>query len=147
MTHTVELHRVLRSTPDRLYRAFTEPAAWAKWLPPHGYVAQVHQHEPRVGGRYAMSFIHLGSGQSHRFGGEYLALESGRLLRYTAEFDDPALPGRMETTVTITPVSCGVALHVVQSGIPAAIPPEGCHLGWQESLQLLTLLVEPEIPV
>mgnify|MGYP001501930887 CR=1 FL=1 len=109
-------------------------------------MAEVHAHELRVGGRYRMSFMHLGTGHRHAFGGEYLALEPGRLLRYTAEFEDPGLPGTMQTSVTITPVSCGVALHVVQSGIPAMIPPEGCHLGWQESLQLLTLLVEPEIP-
>ncbi len=144
-THTVQFHRVLRSTPERLYRAFIEPAAWAKWLPPHGFTATVHAHEPRVGGRYRMSFTNLTTGGSHSFGGEYLELVPSQKLRYTAAFDDANLPGTMQTTVTITPVSCGVELHITQEGIPAMIPPEACYLGWQESLALLTLLVEPEI--
>ncbi len=144
-THTIQLHRVLRTTPERLYRAFIEPAAWAKWLPPHGFTATVHAHEPRVGGRYRMSFTNLTTGGSHSFGGEYLELVPHQKLRYTAAFDDANLPGTMQTTVTITPVSCGVELHITQEGIPAMIPPEACYLGWQESLALLTLLVEPEI--
>ena len=144
-THTVRLHRVLRATPERVMRAFLDADAWAKWLPPHGFTAKVHLQEPRVGGRYRMSFTNLTTGHSHAFGGEYLELIPGQKLRYTAVFEDPNLPGTMQTTVTLTPVSCGVALDVVQEGIPGVIPPEACHLGWQESLQLLTLLVEPEI--
>lgn len=138
----IELHRVLRAPPERVYAAFVQPEAWAKWLPPHGFTARVHSMDPRPGGRYQMAFTHLGTGHSHSFGGEYLELVPGRLLRYTAVFDDPHLPGCMQTTVTLQPVSCGVALHVRQEGIPPAIPLEACHLGWQESLQLLTLLVE-----
>jgi len=144
-THTVRLHRVLRATPERVMRAFLDADAWAKWLPPHGFMAKVHLLEPHVGGRYRMSFTNLTTGHSHAFGGEYLELIPGQKLRYTAVFEDANLPGTMQTTVTITPVSCGVALDVVQEGIPGMIPPEACHLGWQESLQLLTLLVEPEI--
>lgn len=144
-THTVRLHRVLRATPERVMRAFLDADAWAKWLPPHGFTAKVHLLEPRVGGKYRMSFTNLTTGHSHVFGGEYLELVPGQKLRYTAVFDDANLPGTMQTTVTLTPVSCGVALDVVQEGIPGVIPPEACHLGWQESLQLLTLLVEPEI--
>lgn len=144
-THTVRLHRVLRATPERVMRAFLDADAWAKWLPPHGFTAKVHLLEPRVGGKYRMSFTNLTTGHSHAFGGEYLELIPGQKLRYTAVFDDANLPGTMQTTVTLTPVSCGVALDVVQEGIPGVIPPEACHLGWQESLQLLTLLVEPEI--
>lgn len=144
-THTVRLHRVLRATPERVMRAFLDADAWAKWLPPHGFTAKVHLMEPRVGGRYRMSFTNLTTGHSHAFGGEYLEIIPVQRLRYTAVFDDANLPGTMQTTVTLTPVSCGVALDVVQEGIPGVIPPEACHLGWQESLQLLTLLVEPEI--
>ena len=144
-TNSVELHRVLKSTPDRVYRAFTTPGALAKWLPPHGFFGTVHELDGRVGGRYRMSFTNLTTGGSHAFGGEYLALEPGRTLRYTAEFDDPQLPGRMQTTVTLREVFCGVELHVRQEGIPAAIPAEACHLGWQESLTLLAQLVEAEI--
>lgn len=144
-THTVRLHRVLRATPERVMRAFLDADAWAKWLPPHGFTAKVHLMEPRVGGRYRMSFTNLTTGHSHAFGGEYLEIIPEQRLRYTAVFDDANLPGTMQTTVTLTPVSCGVALDVVQEGIPGVIPPEACHLGWQESLQLLTLLVEPEI--
>ena len=144
-TNSVELHRVLKSTPDRVYRAFTTPGALAKWLPPHGFFGTVHELDGRVGGRYRMSFTNLTTGDSHAFGGEYLALEPGRTLRYTAEFDDPQLPGRMQTTVTLREVFCGVEMHVRQEGIPAAIPAEACHLGWQESLTLLAQLVEAEI--
>lgn len=143
--HTVQLHRVIRSTPERVYRAFLDADAWAKWLPPHGFTGKVHQLDPRVGGRYRMSFTNFTTGGSHSFGGEYLELVPSPKLRYTAEFDDPNLPGRMQTTVTLTAVSVGVELHVVQEGIPSMIPTEDCYLGWQESLQLLTQLVEPEI--
>lgn len=145
-TGTVTLHRVLRAPPARVYRAFLDPDAWCKWLPPHGFTGKVHAHDPRVGGKYRMSFTNLSTGGSHAFGGEYLELVPDRKLRYTAAFDDPNLPGTMQSTVTLTPVSCGVELRVVQEGIPAVIPVEMCYLGWQESLQLLTLLVEPEIP-
>jgi uncharacterized protein YndB with AHSA1/START domain len=145
MSNTVELHRVLKSTPDRVYRAFTTPGAMAKWLPPHGFIGSVHEMDSRVGGRYRMSFTNFTTGHSHAFGGEYLELEPGRRLRYTAEFDDPHLPGRMQTTVTLRQVSCGVELNIRQEGIPDMIPVENCHLGWQESLELLAKLVEPEI--
>lgn len=145
-THTVQLHRVIRSTPDRVYRAFLDPDAWAKWLPPYGFTAKVHSHDPRVGGQYRMSFTNFTTGHSHSFGGEYLELVPQQKLRYTAAFDDPNLPGRMQTTVTIQAVSCGVELRVVQEGIPGVIPVDGCYLGWQESLEQLVRLVEPEIP-
>lgn len=144
-THTIALHRVLKSTPDRVYRAFVNPAAFAKWLPPHGFVGTVHEMDARVDGRYRMSFTNLTTGHSHAFGGQYLELEPGRRLRYTAEFEDPNLPGRMQTTVTLREVFCGVEVDITQEGIPAAIPAEACHLGWQESLELLAKLVEPEI--
>jgi len=144
-SNTVELHRVFKSTPERVYRAFTTPAAWAKWLPPHGFIGEVHAMDSRVGGRYRMSFTNLTTGNSHAFGGEYLELEPGRRLCYTAEFDNPGLPGRMQTTVTLRAVFCGVEVHIKQEGIPAMIPVEACHLGWQESLELLGKLVEPEI--
>jgi uncharacterized protein YndB with AHSA1/START domain len=145
-TGTVNLHRVLRCPPERVYRAFTTPDAMAKWLPPHGFTGKVHQMEARVGGAYKMSFTHFGSGHSHSFGGRYLELVPGQLLRYTATFDDANLPGEMQTTVTLIAVSCGTEMTVVQQGIPAVIPTEQCYLGWQESLTLLAQLVEPEIP-
>jgi uncharacterized protein YndB with AHSA1/START domain len=145
-TGTVNLHRVLRCPPERVYRAFTTPDAMAKWLPPHGFTGKVHQMEARVGGAYKMSFTHFGSGHSHSFGGRYLELVPGQLLRYTATFDDANLPGEMQTTVTLKAVSCGTEMTVVQQGIPAVIPTEQCYLGWQESLTLLAQLVEPEIP-
>lgn len=144
-TNTVQLHRVIRSTPERVYRAFLDADAWAKWLPPHGFTAKVHQLDPTVGGRYRMSFTNFTTGHSHFFGGEYLALVPNETLRYTAVFEDPGLPGTMQTTVTLKAVSCGVEVKIVQEGIPSVIPVEGCYLGWQESLQLLTQLVEPEI--
>lgn len=144
-SHTVQLHRVLKSTPDRIYRAFTTAAAFAKWLPPHGFVGTVHEMDVKVGGRYKMSFTNFTTGHSHSFGGEYLELHPGERIRYTAEFDDPHLPGKMQTTVTLRQVACGVELNIVQEGIPAVIPVEGCYLGWQESLTLLAQLVEPEI--
>lgn len=145
-THTVRLHRVLRSTPERVYRAFLTPAALAKWLPPHGFTATVHELDARVGGRFRMSFTNFSTGNAHSFGGEYRELVENRRLRYTDVFDDPNLPGEMITTVDLQPVSTGVELNVVQEGIPAMIPGEACYLGWQESLQLLAQLVEPDIP-
>ncbi|AXA93203.1 SRPBCC family protein [Massilia sp. YMA4] len=144
-SNTVTLHRVLKATPERVYRAFTTPGAWAKWLPPHGFVGTVHEMDARVGGRYRMSFTNFTTGHSHSFGGEYLELEPGRRLRYTAEFEDPNLPGRMQTTVSLREVFCGVEVHIVQEGIPAMIPAEACYLGWQESLQLLGQLVEAAV--
>jgi uncharacterized protein YndB with AHSA1/START domain len=144
-TNSVHLHRVLRAPPERVYRAFLDPDAWAKWLPPFGFTGKVHQMEPRVGGRYAMSFTNFTTGHRHAFGGEYLELVPNHKLRYTAVFDDPHLPGTMQTTVTLKAVSCGVELAAVQEGIPEMIPIEACYLGWQESLQLLAQLVEPEI--
>lgn len=144
-TNTVQLHRVLRSTPDRVYRAFLDPAAWAKWLPPFGFVGEVHHHDARVGGSYRMSFINFSTGGAHSFGGDYLELVPGERVRYTARFDDPNLPGEMQTIVTLRPLSCGVELTVELEGIPAVIPTESCYLGWQESLVQLAQLVEPDI--
>lgn len=145
-TNTIQLHRVLRTTPERLYRAFLDADAYAKWLPPFGFVGKVHHMDARVGGSYRMSFTNFSSGHSHSFGGEYLELLPHERLRYTASFDDPNLPGKMQTTVTLRPVLCGVELTVVQEGIPDVIPTEMCYLGWQESLVLLAQLVEPDIP-
>jgi uncharacterized protein YndB with AHSA1/START domain len=145
MPNTVKLHRVLKSTPDRVYRAFLDPDAMAKWLPPHGFTGKVHSIEPRVGGTYKMSFKNFTTGESHSFGGKYLELVPNERIRHTDRFDDANLPGEMITTVTIKQVSVGVELNVVQEGIPDAIPAEACYLGWQESLTLLTQLVEPEI--
>lgn len=144
-TGTVQLHRVLRATPERVYRAFTDPDAMAKWLPPHGFTGKVHEMDARVGGRYRMSFTNFSNGQSHSFGGAYLELKPNELLRYSDRFDDPNLPGEMMTTVTLKAVSCGVELRVVQEGIPPMIPAEMCYLGWQESLTLLTQLVEADV--
>lgn len=144
-TNTVRLHRVLRAPPERLYRAFLDADALAKWLPPHGFTGKVHQLDAKVGGRYRMSFTNLATQRSHAFGGEYLELVPHERLRYSAVFDDPHLPGTMQTTVTLRAVSCGTELDVVQEGIPAPIPTEACHLGWQESLALLAQLAEPEI--
>lgn len=143
---TVHLHRVLRCPPAKLYRAFTEADALARWLPPHGFLCQVHQFDARVGGSFRMSFQNFGSGHSHSFGGEYLELLPNERLRYTDRFDDPALPGELQVTVSLQAVSCGTELRIEQSGIPAAIPLEMCYLGWQESLQQLAALVEPDIP-
>lgn len=144
-TNTVELHRVFKSTPDRLFRAFTTAGAYAKWLPPHGFFGTVQEMDARVGGRYRMSFTNLTNGRSESFGGEYLELEPGKRVCYTAEFDDPQMPGRMQTTVTMREVLCGVEAHIKQEGIPAQIPVELCYLGWQESLEQLAKLVEPDI--
>ena len=145
MPNTIKLHRVLKSTPDRVYRAFLDPDAMAKWLPPHGFTGKVHSIEPRVGGSYKMSFKNFTTGESHSFGGKYLELVPNERIRHTDRFDDNNLPGEMITTIAIKQVSVGVELNVVQEGIPDAIPAEACYLGWQESLTLLTQLVEPEI--
>lgn len=144
-TNTVRLHRVLRSTPDRVYRAFVDADAYAKWLPPHGYTARVHSMDARVGGSYRMSFTNFTTGGAHSFGGEYLELVPGQRVRYKSTFDDPNLPGDMTTTIDIAAVMGGVEVKIVQEGIPSVIPTEMCILGWQESLVLLAQLVEPEI--
>lgn len=143
--NTIRLHRVLRATPERIYRAFLDADALAKWLPPNGFTGKVHHMDVRVGGTFKMSFTNFTTGQSHSFGGEYLELIPNERVCYTDKFDDPNLPGVMKTTVSLKPVSCGVELNVVQEGIPEAIPVEACYLGWQESLVLLTKLVEAEI--
>lgn len=145
-THTVRLHRVLRAPPERVYRAFLTPQAMAKWLPPHGFTATVERMDATVGGGFRMAFTHFSSGHSHAFGGDYLELVPHERIRYTNAFDDPNLPGRMDVTVRLRAVSCGTELDVTQEGIPAVIPPEMCHLGWQESLAQLAALVEPDIP-
>lgn len=145
-TGTVTLHRVLRAPPERVYRAFLDAAALAKWLPPYGFTCTMHEQDARVGGSFRMSFTNFGSGASHSFGGEYRELVPGEKLRYSDSFDDPNMPGEMETTVVLKAVACGTDLAVVQSGIPAVIPVEMCYLGWQESLAQLAQLVEPEIP-
>jgi uncharacterized protein YndB with AHSA1/START domain len=142
---SVQLHRVLRTTPDKVYRAFLEPAAISKWLPPYGFTCTVHHMEPKVGGGFRMSFSNFGGGASHAFSGEYLELVTNQLIRYTDVFDDPALPGMLEVAVSLKPVLCGTDLAIVQSGIPDAIPLEMCYLGWQESLAQLATLVEPVI--
>ena len=143
---TVRLHRVLRCPPQKVYRAFIEPDAMIKWLPPHGFTCKVQQMDSRVGGSFRMSFHNFGSGHGHSFGGEYLELVPGERIHYTDRFDDPALPGVLEVTVLLRPVLCGTDLQITQTGIPEAIPLEMCVLGWQESLAQLAALVEPEIP-
>lgn len=145
-THTVRLHRVLRASPERLYRSFVERSAFERWLPPFGFTGQVHQMEPVVGGSWRMSFTNFGSGHSHSFGGKYLELVPGERVVYDATFDDPNLPGTMKTTVTLRSVVCGTEMSIVQEGIPEVIPTEMCYLGWQESLLALAQLVEPQIP-
>ena len=144
-TQTVRLHRVLRATPERIYRAFLDADALAKWLPPNGFTGRVHQLDARVGGSYRMSFTNFTSKHSHSFGGDYLELAAAERIRYTGKFDDPHLPGVMQTTVSLQAVSCGTELNIVQEGIPEVIPLEACYLGWQESLMLLGKLVEAEI--
>ena len=144
--NTVRFHRVLRATPERVYRAFLDADAMAKWLPPNGFTGKVHQMDARVGGTYKMSFTNFSTGHGHSFGGEYLELVPNERIRHTDTFDDPNLPGQMQTTITLKKVSCGTELTVVQEGIPEVIPPEACCLGWQESLTLLAQLVEAEIP-
>jgi uncharacterized protein YndB with AHSA1/START domain len=143
---TVRLHRVLRTPPEKLYRAFLEPDAMSKWLPPYGFTCKVHHMDARVGGSFRMSFHNFSSGNGHSFGGEYLELVPNERIRYNDKFDDPGLPGVMEVTVSFKPVLCGTELNVAQSGIPEVIPLEMCYLGWQESLAQLAALVEPDIP-
>jgi len=145
-TGTVRLHRVLRANPERIYRAFLDAEAMAKWLPPYGFTCKVQHMDAKVGGTYKMSFTNFTSGQRHTFGGEYRELVPFEKIRYTDKFDDPNLPGEMQTTVTFKPVSCGTECHFVQEGVPEVIPLEMCYLGWQESLAQLATLVEPEIP-
>jgi uncharacterized protein YndB with AHSA1/START domain len=145
MSNTIKLHRVIKTTPEKIYRAFLDPDALAKWLSPDGFTCKVHSLEAKVGGSYKMSFTNFTNSQSHSFGGKYLELVPGKRLRYTDTFDDPNMPGEMITTVDLKKVSCGTELSVVQEGIPAAIPTEMCYLGWQDSLVLLAKLVEPDI--
>jgi uncharacterized protein YndB with AHSA1/START domain len=145
MPNTVRLHRVLATKPDKVYRAFIEADAMAKWLPPNGFACTVHHFDAKVGGDFKMSFRNFTTGMSHSFGGEYLELVPGERLRYTDKFDDPNLPGEMHVTVTLKPVSCGAEINIVQEGIPDVIPAEMCYLGWQDSLRNLASLVEPEI--
>ena len=145
-TNTVRFHRVLRVTPEKIYRAFLNADAMAKWLPPNGFTGKVHHLDAKVGGTYKMSFTNFSTGRSHSFGGEYLELMPHERIRYTDKFDDPNLPGEMQTTITLRKVSCGTELNIVQDGLPAVIPPEACCLGWQESLTLLAKLIEAEIP-
>lgn len=145
-TNTIRLHRVLRSPPVKVYRAFLDADAMAKWLPPHGFTAKVHHLEAKVGGTFRMSFTNFTTGSGHSFGGEYLELVPHERLVYTDVFDDPNLPGEMRVTVTLKAVSCGTEVTIVQAGVPAVIPAEACYLGWQESLTQLAALVEPDIP-
>jgi uncharacterized protein YndB with AHSA1/START domain len=145
-TNTIRLHRVLRATPDKIYRAFLDPDAMAKWLPPNGFTGKVHQMDAKVGGTYKMSFTNFTTGKSHSFGGTYVELTPHERIRYTDKFDDPNLAGEMQTTITLKKVSCGPEVDIVQEGVPAVIPAEACYLGWQESLMLLAKLVEAEIP-
>jgi uncharacterized protein YndB with AHSA1/START domain len=144
--NTIRLHRVLRATPERVYRAFLDPDAMAKWLPPNGFTGKVHQLDAKVGGTHKMSFTNFNTGKSHSFGGEYLELVPHQRIRYTDKFNDPNLPGEMQCTVTLKKVSCSTELNIVQEGVPEVIPTEACYLGWQESLKLLAKLVEAEIP-
>ena len=145
-TGTVRLHRVLRAIPEKVYRAFLDPDALGKWLPPHGFTGKVHHLDAKVGGTFKISFTNFTSGNSHSFGGEYLELVPNERIRHTDRFDDANLPGQMQVTVSLKKVFCGTELHILQEGIPEAIPPEACYLGWQESLTLLAQLIEPEIP-
>jgi len=146
LTNTVRFHRVLRASPERVYRAFLNPDAMAKWIPPHGFTGKVHHMDASVGGSYKMSFTNFGTGKSHSFGGKYVELKPHELIRYTDQFDDPNLPGEMQVTISLRSVSCGTELTIIQEGLPSAIPVELCYLGWQESLSLLAHLVEAEIP-
>ncbi len=145
-TNTIRLHRVLRSTPEKVYRAFLDADAMSKWLPPYGFTCKVHHFEGKVGGTFKMSFTNFGTGSSHSFGGTYLELVPHERIRYTDKFDDPNLPGEMSVTVTLKKVSCGTEVNIEQAGVPAVIPAEACYLGWQESLEQLAKLAEPEIP-
>lgn len=145
-TQTVRLHRVLRTTPEKVYRAFLDAGAMVKWLPPHGFTGEIHHLDARVGGTFRMSFTNFGNGQSHSFGGEYLELVPNERIRHTDKFEDPNLPGEMQVTVSLRQVFCGTELHIIQEGIPEVIPAEACYLGWQESLTLLAQLVEAVVP-
>jgi uncharacterized protein YndB with AHSA1/START domain len=145
-TNAVQLHRVLRATPEKVYRAFLDAEAMAKWLPPNGFTGKVHHLDAKIGGTYRMSFTNFTTGHSHSFGGTYLELVPHERIRHTDKFDDPNLRGEMQTTVSLKKVSVGTEVNIVQEGIPEAIPPEACYLGWQESLTLLAQLIEPEIP-
>jgi uncharacterized protein YndB with AHSA1/START domain len=144
--NTIRLHRVLRATPERIYQAFLDADAMAKWLPPNGFTGKIHHIDARVGGTYRMSFTNFSTGHSNSFAGEYLELVPNERIRHTDKFEDPNLPGEMQTTISLKQVFCGTELNIVQEGIPEAIPPEACYLGWQESLTLLAQLVETEIP-
>ena len=145
-SNTIRLHRVLRTMPEKLYKAFLDPDAMSKWLPPNGFTCKVHHMDAKVGGTYKMSFTNFTTGHTHSFGGKYLELIPGQRIRYSDKFENPNMAGEMQTTITLNKVSCGTELNIVQEGIPAAIPTEMCYLGWQESLILLAKLVEPEIP-
>ena len=145
-TNTIKLHRVLRAKPERVYRAFLDPDAMVKWLPPNGFTGKVHQADVKVGGSYKMSFTNFTTGKSHSFGGKYVELKPNERIRYTDAFDDPNLPGEMQTTVNLREVFCGTELNITQEGVPGVIPAEACYMGWQESLILLAKLVEAEIP-
>lgn len=144
--NSVTLHRVVKAAPEKIFRAFTDPNALSFWLPPYGYLCVVHQMDPRVGGSYKMSFINFSTGNAHSFGGKFLEIKPNEFLKHTDKFDDPNLPGEMITSIWLKKVSCGTELKVVQEGIPSVIPTEMCYLGWQESLEKLIKLVEPEIP-
>jgi uncharacterized protein YndB with AHSA1/START domain len=146
ITSMIRLHRVLRATPDKIYRAFIDADAMAKWLPPNGFTGKVHQMDAKVGGTYKMSFTNFTTGKSHSFGGTFLELKPHEQIRYTDKFDGPNLPGEMQTTVTLKKGSCGTDVNIVQEDVPGAIPAEACYLGWQESLALLAKLIEAEIP-
>jgi len=146
MPQTIRLHRVLRTTPEKAYKAFTDAAAMAKWLPPHGFTCTVHSFDAKVGGSFRMSFTNFGTGHSHSFGGKYVELVPGQRIRYTDKFDDPNLPGEMAVTVTFRKVVCGTEVNIEQAGVPDVIPAEMCYLGWQESLAQFATLVEPDIP-
>lgn len=146
MPNTITLHRVFAAPPAKIYKAFLDADALVKWLPPHGFTAKMHQQDLKVGGSFKMSFSNFSTGSSHSFGGTYLELVPDKLIRYTDKFDDPNLPGEMQVTVQIKPVLVGTEVHITQAGIPDVIPPEACYLGWQESLQLLALLVQVDIP-
>jgi uncharacterized protein YndB with AHSA1/START domain len=145
-THTIRLHRVLRSSPEKVYRAFLDADAMCRWLPPFGFIGKMHHFEPKVGGSFKMSFTNFGTGATHGFGGDFLELVPNERLRYTDKFDDPNLPGLIEVTVTLKKVLCGTEINIEQTGVPEVIPAEMCYLGWQESLLQLAQLVEPEIP-
>ena len=145
-SNTIRLHRVLRATPEKIYKGFLDPEAMAKWLPPYGFTGKVHQMDAKVGGTYKMSFTNFTKCNRHSYGGTYVELTPHERIRYTDKFDDPNLPGEMQTTVTLTTVSCGTDINIVQESVPGVIPAEACYLGWQESLAQLAKLVEPEIP-